>query len=255
MNTTLREQRTVPGTVAGLTGRRLEVTILTPGIGSSGVYSPEVIAQAARDKAFGKGCHMYMNHDGDGTEAAVHGGVRSVKNLAAVLDEDARWTGAALVATARTIDQWSGTLRDAADAIGVSISAQAQFSRGADGRPVVERIVPDPRNSVDFVTIPGRGGSYTVLESAIRRIGSGDFTPTPEPTGPVVFNEAWLAPVLEGIPHETLAADTSWRREACQRFYGKALNDLTGQLMVGTVTTQEADRRRSILRSVFSIDA
>lgn len=152
---------------------RFEVTIVTPGVGSSGVYTPEVLARAAEEGVFKAGTHLHLDH-------ASEPGARSVTTLAAVLTEDARWdpdwvdpeTGnlGRLVAEARPIGANGDTVREMADVIGVSISAAAEFGVGQDddGRPVraVERLIPHPLNTVDFVSVPGRGGRFSVLEAA-----------------------------------------------------------------------------------------
>lgn len=161
-----------------LTGSRQLVTLITPGFGSSGHYSPEVLEQAAKDVAFPKGTQMHMDHDGEMARYEQPAG--SVTRLAAVLTEDARWepgwvdstTGAKgrLVAEANVFTQWRTFLAEAAEYIGTSISAAATFTKGeVEGRKVdvVEKIHPSPLNRVDYVTVAGRGGRISaVLESA-----------------------------------------------------------------------------------------
>lgn len=157
------------------TGGRLLVTLITPGNGSSGHYSPEVLEAAAGALVFPKGTQMHVDH-----ADAYETGVRSVGTLAAVLTEDARWDGNALVAEARPIGQNGQLIRDAAEVIGVSISAAATFGEGViDGHAttVIEALHPHPLNTVDFVTVPGRGGSFTVLEhrtNSSRAAAAGD---------------------------------------------------------------------------------
>lgn len=154
---------------ATLTGNRFLVKLITPGWGSSGYYGKEVLQQAATDKVFPAGTLMHLDHDSMSEEAERPEG--SVKTLAAALTEDAYWSDAdgALVAEARGIHPWKEALADAAEFIGVSISAAASFAIGeAEGRKgrIVEALEPHVFNRVDFVTKPGRGGSFTVLESA-----------------------------------------------------------------------------------------
>jgi hypothetical protein len=67
------------------------VRLITPGWGSSGYYSPQVIEAAATAQVFPAGLHMYLDHpsaseDRDRPE-------RSVRHLAAVLEEDGAWDG------------------------------------------------------------------------------------------------------------------------------------------------------------------
>lgn len=163
---TVTERQATPRLTDAEAGGRMQIQLITPGWGSSGYYAAPVLEAAARDQVFGSGTHMYLDHptmaeDEERPE-------RSVRDLAAVLDEDARWTGDALVADARVFSPWHRVLGEMADAIGVSVRAAAEVSEGeAEGRHgrIVERL--DQGISVDFVTHAGRGGKVLeVLESA-----------------------------------------------------------------------------------------
>lgn len=161
------------GKAGKLTGSRMEITLITPGWGSSGYYSPEVLEQAAKDKVFPRKTQMHIDHDHSE-------GVGSVSTLAAFLNEDARWepnwvdsetgTKGRLVAEAQVTTKWGPTLAEVAEAIGTSIAAPAQISLGeAEGRQgkIIEALMPGVLNRVDFVTIAGRGGRIQeVLENA-----------------------------------------------------------------------------------------
>lgn len=145
----------------------LLVTIATPGWGSSGYYSADVLQEAATNLVFPAGTLMYIDHDTQMESAERPEG--SIKSLGAVLTENARWDGEKLVAPARTIHPWKETIHDLAGAIGASMRAAARFVIGeAEGRQgkLVAELIPDTFNSVDFVTRAGRGGTYVVLESA-----------------------------------------------------------------------------------------
>ena len=86
-----------------------------------------------------------------------------LRNLAGVLLEDARWDGEALVAEARIGSAWRSFVEEFGEFIGVSISAAAEIAD--DG--TVNRLIPDPFNRVDLVTVAGRGGRIAeVLEAA-----------------------------------------------------------------------------------------
>jgi hypothetical protein len=146
------------------------VQIITPGWGSSGYYSPQVLEAAGKTKVWPAGTHMYFDHpsvteNNDRPE-------RSVKDLAAVLLEDASWNGSALVARVKPTGLGKTVLADETfrKAIGVSVRASAEMEVGeAEKRSgwIVQEIFPDPMNSVDFVTHAGRGGKILeVLESA-----------------------------------------------------------------------------------------
>src|SRR5205823_731299 len=136
--------------------------------GSSGYYSAQVLEAAGANRVFAAGTHMYLDHPG---MAEQHDRpVRSVRDLAAVLTEDATWdaTNQRLVANARVFGPFTEALVEMRDAIGVSIRADATVEIGeAEGRrgTIVTELVE--ATSVDFVTHAGRGGRIlSVLESA-----------------------------------------------------------------------------------------
>lgn len=143
---------------------RVLLTIITPGQGSSGHYTPEILERAATEKVFPRGTQGMVDHPtltegADRPEGSLH-------NLALVLTEDARWDGEALVAEARVRSTYRDLVDEFHDFIGVSISAAAEIGDGG----VIERLIPDPFNRVDLVTVPGRGGRVAaVLESARAR--------------------------------------------------------------------------------------
>lgn len=153
---------------ATVTGTSMLIDIITPGWGSSGFYAESVLEQAATDRVFPKGTQMHIDHPTfqEGEDRPE----RSLHTLAAVLQEDARFTDGKLVAKARTFPMWRESLNEMKDTIGASIRAAAEFEFGeAEGRkgPIVERLVPSILNTVDFVTHAGRGGKIAqVLESA-----------------------------------------------------------------------------------------
>ncbi len=154
----------------GVKSGQLKIQIITPGWGASGYYSSEVLEAAATDKVFPAGTHMYFDHPTEAETAERPG--RSVKDLAAVLLEDATWTGGALIAAAKPGGLGKAVFvkedEEFVKALGVSIRASAEVSEGeADGRRgvIVDRLVEG--KSIDFVTAAGRGGKVLdVLESA-----------------------------------------------------------------------------------------
>lgn len=164
--------REAAGKAGTLSGSRMEITLITPGWGSSGYYSPEVLEKAAENLVFPRKTQMHIDHDKEG-------GVGSVSTLAAYLNEDARWepewldpdTGVKgrLVAEARVNRKWGPILADVGEAIGTSIAAPAEISMGeAEGRQgkIIEALLPGRLNRVDFVTVAGRGGRISeVLEA------------------------------------------------------------------------------------------
>lgn len=141
------------------------IQLITPGVGSSGVYTADVLEAAARDAVFPAGTLMFADHPSE--QERYDRPERSIRDVAGVLLENARWDGTALIAEARTFAPWSTVLTEMKDAIGVSIRAAATLGESdkATGLPVVERITRGI--SVDFVTAAGRGGAIRqVYESA-----------------------------------------------------------------------------------------
>jgi hypothetical protein len=165
---TLTEARDTASTapVAQAPGRFL-VELITPGWGSSGYYSPQVLESAAQAEVFPAGLHMYLDHPS--ASESIERPERSVRDLAAVLTEAARWDGNALVAEAAVFGPYREVLGQMSEAIGVSIRAAADVTDNAqaEGRRgrVVNQLVEGL--SADFVTRAGRGGRIVeVLESA-----------------------------------------------------------------------------------------
>lgn len=144
---------------------RRSIQIITPGWGSSGYYSAEVLEAAAKDRVIPAGTHMYFNH---ASETERHDRPeRDVRDIAAVLAEDARWDGERLIAEAEIMGPHAELIESLAPYIGVSISGSATdvVVGEAEGRtgPIIEGLAHVA--SVDFVTHAGRGG-MVLLESA-----------------------------------------------------------------------------------------
>lgn len=161
----ITEARTLATKRAG--PRELEVQLIDPGWGSSGYYSADVLEQAAKNRVFKAGTHMYADHPTP-TEDAERP-QRSIRDLAAILVEDASvGPNGGLVARAKPLNGWGTALAEMKDAIGVSIRAGAYATEGeAEGRRglIVDELLE--AKSVDFVTKAGRGGKILeVLESA-----------------------------------------------------------------------------------------
>lgn len=162
-------ESSVGGATATKPGRML-VRLITAGWSlNNRLYSPTVLREAAQSRAYAKGTKCYTDHATPDEEEAHPSG--SVKNLAAVLTEDARWDEASqsLVAEVRLFEPWRKPLTDMAEAeaIGMSIRAWTTGHYGeAEGREgyIVERI--EAGRSVDFVTTPAAGGGIiSVLEA------------------------------------------------------------------------------------------
>ena len=139
---------------------RYRVRIISPGQGSSGVYTRENLAASA--SLFKAGTPMFMDHptrteDFDRPE-------RSVKDLAGRLVTDAAvGEDGALYAECEVYPSVNAVIRERWADIGVSINAWTDQPKEADG------VIPPLTgvHSVDFVTVAGAGGGLTdVLECA-----------------------------------------------------------------------------------------
>lgn len=133
-------------------GDRWEAILITPGVGSSGFYSEDVLREFG-PAAFPKGTHSYVDHPKE------EGEVRSPKNLMGVLAEDARFEpGVGLVAQIEVMPHWVEFVEAVAPHTGLSIYAMGDGRYDGD-ELVVESLIPHVQNSVDLVSYPGRPGS------------------------------------------------------------------------------------------------
>lgn len=158
---------------------RMMMQFISPGWGSSGYYSPEVLEQAVTDDVIPAGTHMYADHPTESED--LERPVRSIKDLMAVTAGPSRlateadvteWDAdlGALVGEVQVVPQWRDLLETVKDSIGASIRGSATDivegeAEGRTGR-IIEGLMA-PVLSVDFVTRAGRGGRVlSVLESA-----------------------------------------------------------------------------------------
>lgn len=134
---------------------------------NANLYPPDVLRRAAAERMYPKGTLCYADHASDAEEESHPSG--SVKNLAGVLETDARWDESeqALMAEVRLFTPWREPILDMAESIGMSIRAWVTGEHGErDGRSgfIVDAIVGG--RSVDFVTVPAAGGGIvSVLEA------------------------------------------------------------------------------------------
>ena len=153
-------------------GNNWRAVLITPGTGSSGVYTEEMLKEYGPD-AFKKGTHSYVDHPRDEED------IRSPKNLIGVLAEDARYEdGVGLVAELDVMPHWKEFVEAVAPHTGLSIYAMGEGNYNDDGEVVVENLVPHVQNSVDLVSYPGRSGSKLVdklYEAAISMVSSESY--------------------------------------------------------------------------------
>lgn len=147
------------------------VKIITPGWGSSGYYSKDLLERRGPE-VFKAGTQMYWNHPTRTEESDRP--ERDLRDLAAKLVTDAVYqekgpSGPGLYADALIYENFRQSVDEMAGDIGVSIRAMGTGHRGeAEGQtgPIVDDLVE--AISVDFVTVAGRGGEVLPLFEAAR---------------------------------------------------------------------------------------
>ena len=150
------------------TGKLWKAICITPGKGSSGTYSEELLREFG-PSAFPKGTHSYVDHP----SAAEPG--RSPKNLMGVLAEDAYYEdGVGVVANLEILPHWKEFVEAVAPHTGLSIYAMGESD--ADGNVTMLESAVD--NSVDLVSYAGRGGALSekLYESAVSHSAPKDST-------------------------------------------------------------------------------
>lgn len=154
------------------TGRRRKIQLIQAGWSKNGrYYPPSVLAEAARMKIFPAGTPMYADHPT--LTEKIERPERSIRDLAARLDTDARYENGALVSEATSFGTWNTILNGPdgiAEKVEVSVRCFGELSEGsAEGREglIVERITEG--RSVDFVTEGAAGGKVLELLEAARQ--------------------------------------------------------------------------------------
>lgn len=163
IETVLRQDGTVP------------VKLISPGWGTSGYYSPEVLKRDG-PSVFKKGTKMYWNHPTITEQRERPEG--DLRSLAAELVSPARWEdqhpkGPGLYSEAKVFKPFQEAITDLADHIGVSIRGKGKARLGeVEGRKgyLIEQI--GPARSVDFVTLAGAGGEIVKLFESYREENS-----------------------------------------------------------------------------------
>jgi len=152
----------------------IDVKLISPGWGSSGFYSAEVLRRDGPG-AWPVGTHMHLDHPTEAEKRERPEG--SVKDLAAAIASEPVYqesgpAGPGLYAKAAVIPAYKGLIDALAPHIGVSIRAPGSFTEGeAEGRKgrIVKAIFNSPlHNAVDFVTKAGRGGQVLALMESWR---------------------------------------------------------------------------------------
>ena len=154
---------------AAAKGAKREIVIIEAGWGSSGYYSEEVLERDI-PRIFPVGTHMYLNHPT--AEEERERPERDLRDLVGVLETTPRMAGIASVAVARIFEHWLPVFEDDefVKAIGTSIRAFGLTEEGdAGGKrgPIIQQLTEGL--SIDYVTMPGAGGSVGPIVESVRQ--------------------------------------------------------------------------------------
>lgn len=142
----------------GKTGR-MQVTVITPGQGSSGYYPPNVLEQAVKDRLIRRGTPVHFDH---ATESERHERPgRSVRDIAGVFTGDAEWADGRMVGEVQIFKAHREHIAEMAPFIGLSINGSAtDIAPGmVEGKTVQMVEGLHSIDAVDLVERAGRGGS------------------------------------------------------------------------------------------------
>lgn len=142
-------------------GNLWEVVLITPGKGSSGIYTEDMLKNFG-PKAFSAGSHSYIGHLSEGEQ-------RNPEKAIGVLAEDAVYEeGRGLVGKLKVFKHWKDFVEEVSPYVGMSISAMGNGKDTEEGY-IVEELIPDIQNTIDLVSYAGRGGALAekLYESAI----------------------------------------------------------------------------------------
>lgn len=175
------------------TGSRMRVRMISPGKGSSGYYSPEVIAESV--DLFKAGTHMNLDHPSQTERFERPEG--SLRNLVGVLESDGQvMPDGSIEADVKIMPTWREFIKEAAPYIGVSINGDGSITESANGERIIESLTAI--NSVDFVTKPGRDGRVlSILESASPEKNSQSSEAEAEPKKHVTESKDSLMEITE----------------------------------------------------------
>jgi hypothetical protein len=198
-------------------GARYEVKIIDAGQGSSGLYPAAVLKDAVENKIFAKGLHVYLDHPG--MEETWDRPERTVKDLAAVLDDDATWdeTNQAVMGSMTVVEHMRPMVKAIWPHVGMSIRAWAESDmQEIDGQfhDVITKL--SAAESVDIVTHAGRGGAIVkALESAgIKGFPASPVREKKEVVMPEQISEATASRLTDAMTGLTAALATEAKDRA-----------------------------------------
>jgi len=162
----------------------IDIHIIRPGRGSSGYYKETVLQKACEAGVYPVGMHMHWDHPTLKQEQDQP--ARTLTTLTGVLTEAGHydmngWDGSGVYAKAKVFPEFLEKVRALDGHIGIShyVSGIAEQGEAPDGKHgmIITELQADPLNTVDFVTVPGAGGSYRTMfteAKGIRHIETDD---------------------------------------------------------------------------------
>lgn len=144
-----------------------KVLLITPGRGSSGLYTEEML-RTYGPEAFPAGSHSYLDH-------LEEGETRSTLKMIGVYEKDAYWDDelGGLVSDLKPFTHFKQFVKEVAPHAGFSISAQGNgemIEENGESFFRVDELLPHVTNTVDLVSYAGRGGRLveSLLEQALK---------------------------------------------------------------------------------------
>lgn len=221
------------------------VLLITPGKGSTGHYSREVLKSAADAGKFKPGTLMFWNHATAAEEAQRPEG--NLDNLAAILTGGGVWndngaSGPGVYGEAKPMADYAAKVESRAPHIGLSIRAGGTGTgKLIEGVPELKSI--DYVESVDYVTKAGRGGK--ALVEAARDAGILDLT-----EGGLTEMDAAEIKTLK----ESMAAQVAINERLVKRALRGDAIELAGAVL-GSTALNEAQRKYVTESVVGTVDA
>lgn len=131
-------------------GALWNATLITPGKGSSGTYSEDMLSK--HTAAFPKGTKLFFGHPKDDQGP----GERDPRDQWGVLDEDSKFKpGTGITGKVRVLPH----AKDIVESLGSEAALSVYAMGESDDKGNITALHPDVTNSVDMVAYPGRPGS------------------------------------------------------------------------------------------------
>jgi hypothetical protein len=176
-DSTLAHFRLIEAGKPDATGLAIDVHIISPGWGSSGYYSESILLAACQNGVYPVGMHMHIDHPTrKATQEQPARTIKGASPLAAILTEAGHYetegwdktadnpSGAGVYALAKVVPTFAEDIKAMASHIGISHYVDGKYREGTapDGKKgtIITELIASLLNTVDFVTVPGRGGHY-----------------------------------------------------------------------------------------------